>query len=496
MTILAKRQPSAAAAKVIACSERGKVERAALWPGLEATSRRYISRIVPKEFSGKFGEVHLVLPHADSREKIVLVGLGEPKTWDHRKAILSIRRATTASREQGVRTLAIGIEDFAVPDTPLERIAEWAATNAHLANYEFRKYKEAPKEGWKDIAAIELTVTEPQKIAAAAKTGATIGELTNFCRDIANTPGRDMTPMELSAIAKRAGRDWGFEVNVFDRDEMKRLKMGAILGVAKGSDEEPQFITMEYHNAGNAAPIVLIGKGVTFDTGGLSIKPASSMYEMHLDMSGGAAVIAAMAAIAGLKLQANVIGLVPAIENMLSGRSYRPGDLLTSMSGKTIEVLNTDAEGRIILSDALTYAERFKPRVVIDLATLTGAAMVALGHRASALFTRDPDLSRELIEAGERSGDYVWPLPLWEEYEEEVKGTFGDVANIGKYERIGDAIAGATFLQQFAKNYPWAHIDIAPMMTSVEGQGLAKGATGVGVRLCVELIRSRFAKKP
>lgn len=494
MAIVAKRQPSRSAAKVIALFERGKIERTNLWPTLEATSRRYLHRLIPKDFSGKTGDIRVTLPHADAAEKLVLVGLGKKAPWGHRAALRAIRRAVVAARDQGVKTVAIGLEDFAVPGADAPSVAEWIAVNAELANYEFRKYRETPPEGWKDVTNFEIVALDPNRIAGAVKAGATIGACTNICRDIANTPGRDMTPVDLAETTKRMGREWGFDVKIIDQNEMKRLKMGAILGVAKGSDQEPQLIVMEYRKAGAAKPVVLVGKGVTFDTGGLSIKQASSMYEMHLDMSGGAAVIAAMAAIAGLKLKANVIGLVPAVENMLSGRSYRPGDLLTSMSGKTIEVLNTDAEGRVILADALTYAERYDPQVTVDIATLTGAAMIALGYRATALFTKDDALAHELVRLGEQAGDVVWPLPLWDEYEEEVKGTFGDVANVGKFERIGDAIAGATFLAQFAKKYPWAHLDIAPTMTSVEGEGLAKGAKGAGVRLFVELVRSRFSK--
>ena len=265
--------------------------------------------------------------------------------------------------------------------------------------------------------------------------------------------------------------------------------MGGVLGVAQGSSEDPKFIIAEYNGGPKTQkPVVLVGKGVTFDSGGLNLKPSDSIYEMHLDMSGGAAVIHAVIAAAKLKLKCNVVALVPAVENMVSGSSYRPGDVLRSMSGKTIEVMNTDAEGRVILADALTYAERYKPRLVVDVATLTGASMVALGTRASAIFTRDEKLEHLLRELGEKSGDYVWPLPLWDEYEEEVKGTFGDVANIGKKDRLGGAITAAIFLYQFAKNYPWVHIDMAPRMTTIEGEYLSKGAAGAPVRLLVKLL--------
>jgi leucyl aminopeptidase len=264
--------------------------------------------------------------------------------------------------------------------------------------------------------------------------------------------------------------------------------MGGILGVAAGSDHEPQLIILEYRGGKKEKPIVLVGKGVTFDTGGLNLKPESGINEMHMDMSGGAAVITTTLLASKLKLKKNIITLVPAVENMPSGSSYRPGDILRTMSGKTIEVLNTDAEGRIILADALCFAKRYNPRLVIDVATLTGAAIIALGQRASAIFTPDPKLEELIRLVGEESGDYVWPLPLWEEYEEEIKGTFGDVANVGKT-KYGGATIGAVFLWQFVKDFlQWLHIDIAPRMTAIDGEYLAKGSAGAPVRLLIKLL--------
>jgi len=235
---------------------------------------------------------------------------------------------------------------------------------------------------------------------------------------------------------------------------------------------------------------VLIGKGVTFDTGGLNLKSEQGIYEMHMDMSGGSAVIHGIAAIARLKLPINAIGLIPAVENMPSGSSYHPGDILKTMSGKTIEVINTDAEGRIILADALYYgAKKYNPGLMVDFATLTGAALVALGNYCSAIFTNQNKIQDKLIDIGDKCGDYVWPLPLWDEYLLDIKGTLGDVANLGKTGRAGGAIHGAKFLEQFIDNAPWAHIDIAPRMTTAEGEFLAKGAAGTGVRYIVELAK-------
>lgn len=320
------------------------------------------------------------------------------------------------------------------------------------------------------------------------KRGVLVADYVNFCRKLANTPGGEMTPALLAKEIQKAAQGSGVKARVLGRRDMQRLKMGGVLGVAQGSVAEPKFIILEY-SGGNKTdkPIVFVGKGITFDTGGLNLKPTSGIYEMHMDMSGGAAVASAVLLAAKLKLKKNVVALIPAAENMPSGSSYRPGDIIKTMSGKTIEVLNTDAEGRVVLSDALTYAERYNPALVVDVATLTGAAEVALGQRVSAVFSKDDKITAKLQGLGDESGDYVWPLPLWEEYEADIKGTFGDWANDAK-NKFGGAITGAMFLYQFAKKYPWAHIDMAPRMTSIDGDYLAKGATGEPVRLLIKIL--------
>src|SRR3989344_2547118 len=250
--------------------------------------------------------------------------------------------------------------------------------------------------------------------------------------------------------AEEAGKQTKVKVTILDEKQIKKLGMGGVIGVSRGSSEKPRFIIMEYkHPDYKQAPLVLVGKGVTFDTGGLNLKPDKAIHEMHMDMSGGAAVIHGVAAISRLNIPIHVVGLIPAVENMPSGSSYHPGDILRSITGRTIEVLNTDAEGRIILADALGYAKRYNPRLVVDIATLTGAAMVALGQRVSALFTKDEKLEELFRSLGESSGDYLWPMPLWDEYEEDIKGTFGDVANVGKTEAYGGSITAAMFLSQF-----------------------------------------------
>lgn len=429
----------------------------------------------------------------DAGQKVLSIGIKEPDKINRRKFILLARQVIALARTHRVSKIAFEFSDFTFPKLRMtdEDKAEVIATNITMANFEFIKYKTEPKEGWSFVEEVTVVTNKAAKIKKAFEKGHIIGKEVNASRALATNPGGEMTPEILAAEAKKAVEGLNVKVEILGEKEMKKLGMGGVLGVGQGSDAESQFIILEYMNGKKSEkPLVLVGKGVTFDTGGLNVKPGDFMYEMHMDMSGGAAVIHTVAAAAKLKLKKNVVALVPAVENMPSGSSYHPGDVLRSMSGKTIEVINTDAEGRVILSDALTYAEKYNPRLVADVATLTGAAVVALGTRASAIFTRDEKLETLLRKLGEESGDYVWPLPMWEEYEEEIKGTFGDVANTGKT-RYGGAIDGATFLQQFAQNLTsWVHIDIAPRMTTIEGEFLAKGSAGAPVRLLLRLLET------
>ena len=427
----------------------------------------------------------------DNGQKILSIGVKDVEKINRRKLILLTRQAVALARSHRAAKIAFEFSDFTFPKLRMtdEDKAEVIATNMEMANFEFTKYRTEPEEGWSFVTDIIVVTSKASNIKKSFEKGQIIGQEVNASRALATNPGDEMTPKMLAESAKKAVEGLNVKVEVLGEKEMKKLGMGGVLGVGQGSDAESQFIILEYM-AGKKSekPIVLAGKGVTFDTGGLNIKPGDHMYEMHMDMSGGAAVIHAIVAAAKLKLKKNVVAIVPAVENMPSGSSYHPGDILKSMSGKTIEVINTDAEGRVILSDALTYSERYEPRLVVDVATLTGSAIAALGPRASAIFTRDEKLETTLRKLGEESGDYVWPLPMWEEYEEGVKGTFGDVANSGK-SRYGGAIDGAMFLQQFAQNLPsWVHIDIAPRMTTIEGEFLSKGSAGAPIRLLTKLI--------
>ncbi len=435
-------------------------------------------------------------PPAGGVSRTLEVAIGGAKEDVTRRAlVLLARKVISSAKAHSATALLVPLSEFSFRRARLSEreLAELLAVQFELANFEFIKYKTPPEEGWKMITDVAVMGRVSKDTERGIWRGQVIAAEVNACRTLANTPGGDMTPALLAQEARNAVKDLPVDVTVLDKAKMEQLGMGGVLGVSRGSVEPPQFIIMKYEGSRRQTerPVVLVGKGVTFDTGGLNLKPSEAIYEMHMDMSGGAAVIHAVALAARLGVRRNVIGLVPAVENMPSGTSYRPGDLLRSLSGKTIEVLNTDAEGRIILADAITYAKRYNPAFVVDVATLTGAAMAALGQRCSAIFTEDQKLERNLKRFGEESGDYVWPLPLWDEYEEEIKGTFGDIANVGKT-RYGGAITAAKFLHVFAKELecPWAHIDIAPRMTSIEGEYLAKGATGVPVRLLLKVLEN------
>ncbi len=370
------------------------------------------------------------------------------------------------------------------------------AENMQLAFYEFTRYKSKPKKV--TLTEILLTnITEKETIAVLRR-GEVVASYVNKTRDIANTPGGDMTPDLLGKAARAMLKDTNVQVKVLDEKQIAKLKMGGLLGVSQGAHHKPRFIVLEYKASSKVksgkskvkddAPIVFVGKGVTFDTGGLQVKPGMSMYEMHLDMSGGAAVIGALGAVAKLGLPGHFVGLIPATENAISDTATRPGDVLHMMSGATVDVLHTDAEGRLILADALHYAKQWKPRLVIDVATLTGAALVAVGQHAHVIMTKDRALEDTLRTLGEESGDYVHPLPLWEEYKQYTKGVHGDISNIPQGDsKYGGSINGGTFLSHFTKDLRWAHIDMAPRMTTVQSDKLAKGATGEPVRLLVKI---------
>ncbi|MEI6810427.1 MAG: leucyl aminopeptidase family protein [Candidatus Nomurabacteria bacterium] len=359
-----------------------------------------------------------------------------------------------------------------------EKFIEQFAYELVNASYDFEKYKKEVKKQTLNI------ITHNKKEIEIITRGLLIADELNSARELVNTPGSHLSPDDLAKHAITSAKGIAnVSVNILDNKKMASLKMNAILAVGESSPNKPKFIIMEYKGNDNKKqkaekPIVFIGKGVTFDTGGSNLKPGDHMNGMHMDMAGGAIAIHTLLALSKLKIKKNIIALIPAVENRVTGESYLPGDVIVGMSGKPIEVLNTDAEGRVILSDALTYAKKYNPEVVIDLATLTGAAVVALGSRVSAVFSNSDKLANELKTIGEETKNLMWPMPLYDEYKQDIKGDLGGVTNThNKFKRDGGAITGAMFLEHFVEGYTWAHIDIAPRMESISGDNLANGAT-------------------
>lgn len=425
------------------------------------------------------------------------IGTGKRRDVNRRKLVVLCRSIIQTAKAHKAKGIAVQMDLSPFPQLkslPLPELGSLIATNFEMANFEFRTFKTKPKEGWQAMEEIVVCGKTPKDMQAGYRRGQLIAKEVNAARELANTPGGHMTPRRLAAMAKAAVKGLPVTVTSMGRAQIKKLGMGLLAGVGEGSSNEPTFTVMTYRGGKKGErPIVLIGKGITFDAGGLNLKPSAGIYEMHMDMSGAAAVVHALALAARLKLKRNIITLVPAAENLVGPDATRPGDIHVSLSGKTVEITDTDAEGRLVLADAITYAKRFKPAVVIDAATLTGASLIALGHHASALMTRDEKLSDALMKLAEESGDYLWPLPLWDEYETVIRSDFADLQNHSIANgRYGGAIHGAMFLWQFAKELdcPWAHLDIAPRMTAAPGDELAKGAAGAPVRLLISFIES------
>jgi leucyl aminopeptidase len=430
------------------------------------------------------------------------MGAGKRKSATPRSYRTLVRSIVQAAKSHQLEDIAIHIGAMGCPK--LEALGEeWfyrtLGENLALAQYEFRHYKTSKKET-KELKEILVCGIDSPAKKQSFLAGLTIGECANIARDIANTSGEDMTPSQLAKAAKDTLKGTKAQVRILDRAAIKREKMGLVEAVGKGANDSPNVIVIEYWGAGkptkkdkDKAPIALIGKGITYDTGGLNVKPSGYMHEMHMDMSGGAAIIATMRAIAILGVKKNVIAVIPAAENAISRDSMRAGDIATSMSGKTVEILHTDAEGRLVLADAMTYAEKYyTPRAMLDVATLTGASLVALGTFSSAVLTKNDTLRETIVKLGEETGDLMWPLPLWDEYKQSLKSHRADISNIAvDFSRYAGCIEGATFLSHFApKKTPWAHLDIAPRMTSTANDKLAKGATGEPVRLLVRFIET------
>ena len=484
-----------------------KHERALPTPlaALDARSGGQLARACAGDFTGARDETALIyLPGAEPR-RILLVGLGKledlPLIGGVTRAVAvrnAIRRAAGVAARRA-RALGTGAVAFAMPAELRAGVgaADYAqATVEGLAAgaWMFDELK-APNADRRAPVTEVAVVVEPAE-EAAARPGFAIGQAMAegqaLTRRLQFLPPNQCTPAFLAETARRLGATYGFAVTVLEPKQIEAEGMGALLAVAQGSVTEPRFIALEYRGAGDAPPVALVGKGITFDTGGISIKPAAQMEDMKYDMSGAAAVLGTFEVLGRLKPKVNVVGLVPSTDNMPSGSAVRPSDVVKSHSGKHIEIVNTDAEGRLILADALSYARRYKPAAVLDAATLTGAVVIALGHTASAVMGTDEALIEEVRRAGDRAGERVWPLPMYDEYRELNKSDIADVKNSGG--RPAGTITAGWFLREFAEGYPWVHIDVAGTAYSEsDAPPLPKGPVGIPMRLFVEFLLGRAA---
>lgn len=487
---------------IVGVYESGKLSHSA--QSIDEASDGFVTKILKHgDMDGKVAST-LLLHNVKgiNGDRVLLVGLGkngELTDKDYRKAVIS---SVKALAKTGANDVAIFLAEVDVVNAEnKKRDIRWKiaqmveAVNDALYRFDVMKSKKhkVEKEVTKGINSLEVHVSEQddnQAAKVALKQGLAVSSGVSLAKDLGNLPPNICTPTYLAEQALLMVKSHGLEVQVLEREELKKLGMGSFLGVAQGSVQPPKLIVLQHlKGKKDQKPVVLVGKGITFDTGGISLKPGAEMDEMKYDMCGAASVLGTFKTIAEMDLPLNVIGIIPTCENMPDADAIRPGDVLTSMSGQTIEVLNTDAEGRLILCDALTYAERFEPSAVVDIATLTGACVIALGHHASGLFSNQDHLAKELLYAGEGSLDRAWHMPLWEEYQPQLDSNFADIANIGG--RAGGSITAACFLSRFTKKYDWAHLDIAGTAWK---SGKEKGSTGRPVPLLTEFLKNRAAK--
>lgn len=444
------------------------------------------------DLSGKAGETLFLHKLAGiNSPRVLLVGLGKKGKTSENDFNTATTAMVSALDQSGAQSAVAAIAEIELG----ERSAEWkvrqTAANAETALYQYTETKSENKSNPKPIEQLSFLAEESQitALGQAADQGAAIGAGMNLARNLGNLPGNICTPAYLAEQAVKLGNTFSsVTTTVLEEAEMEKLGMGSLLSVSRGSRQPAKLITMEYKGAGDSKPVVLVGKGLTFDAGGISLKPAQGMDEMKYDMCGAASVFGAIQAVATLELPINLVGVVPSSENLPDGEANKPGDIVTSMAGKTIEILNTDAEGRLILCDALTYSERFNPEVVIDIATLTGAIIVALGNNATGLMANDQTLADALLKAGNDSFDRTWQLPLWDDYQKQLDSNFADMANVGGKE--AGSVTAACFLSRFTEQYIWAHLDIAG---TAWNSGKAKGATGRPVPLLVQFLLNRLA---
>ncbi len=451
------------------------------------------------EFEGKLNQA--VLLHAPGRtpaKRILLVGLGKKKDARVDYVRQAMGTAVKRVRQAGASSFVTCLHGEDLPKASVVELAQALVEGALLGTYQFTEYLSEKKDGAKPVARLTVVAADAWQVddlKEGARRGTAAAEAAMLVRDLCNHPSNIMTPTRVAAEAKKIGREWNVRVNVLEKRRVEQLGMGAFLGVARGSHEPPKFIILDYNGKARGAkraarsskPIVIVGKTITFDTGGISLKPSENMEQMKADMTGGAEVLATVRAASRLRLPIHLVGILPATENMPGGRAIKPGDVLRAMSGKTIEVQNTDAEGRLILADGLAYAARLKPAAVIDIATLTGACVIALGQFAIGMFGNDEALKRSVREAGLKAGERVWEMPLWEEYFEQLKSDVADMRNIGG--RGGGMITAALFLSKFIGDHPWVHLDIASTDWSERERAyLPKGPTGIGTRLLIQYL--------
>jgi len=452
-------------------------------------------RLSRGDITGKKNQVRtLYEPEGLACDRLVVIGLGKKNKLDIAEFRKVCRRAAESVRQSACKDAHLWLPDVQVRKAEVEQTSR-QLTEALLDAWYSSDELKSESAGDKAPAKVTLCVSDKRhlnKARSGVRVGQAVGNGTRLARRLADLPGNLCTPSFLASEARKLQRSHKLKVSVLDEKEMRRLKMGALLAVARGSRQPAKLIVMEHHGGKKPdAPIALVGKGLTFDAGGISIKPAASMDEMKYDMCGAASVFGALVVAAELNLPVNVVGIVPSSENLPDGNAVKPGDIVTSMSGQTIEILNTDAEGRLILCDALTYTAKYEPDVVIDIATLTGACVIALGHYASGLMSNNQKLADQLLEAWKRSLDRAWQLPLWADYQSSLDSNFADMANVGG--RSAGAITAGCFLSRYTKEFNWAHLDIAG--TAWRSGGKDKGATGRVVPLLSQYLIDRSPKR-
>ena len=459
---------------------------------LDETSNKAISAVLKTgDMEGKIGAT-LLMHHVVNivASRVLLVGLGKQAEFteaQYRKAV----RAAVKAMPKGAENVGFYLSELDIKKTTTHTKVAALVEVVQDATYQVNSIKLKKTEPLTlTKVSIYVEKTDSAQAEDGLKHGLAIATGVTLAKDLGNLPPNICTPTYLGEQAKKLAKTYGFKVDVLEEAEIRKLGMGSFLGVAQGSIEPPRLIVLQ-HNKGKKGqkPVALVGKGITFDTGGISLKPGADMDEMKYDMCGAASVLGTFKALGELGLAINAVGIIPTCENMPSGNAIKPGDILTSMSGQTIEVLNTDAEGRLILCDALTYAERFEPSAVVDIATLTGACVIALGHHPCAVFSNQDALAHELIAAGERAHDRAWHMPMWDEYQSQLDSNFADMANIGG--RAGGSITAACFLSRYAKKFHWAHLDIAGVAWK---SGKEKGGTGRPVPLLTTFLVNRATK--